>query len=208
MNQFRNAITALVCVGIFVVFLFAMIPAEWGAPSENAVKTEARSQARMIVAAVNAYYEDNHKYPVATPAGGVVVFSSDNNTLFDVLRDCTGPKSGNALNPRNVAYVEAPVASDQAHPCNGVQLSTGIWFDPWGSPYRIAIDTTGSGELNGSKTTIPGFYTDVGPLKASVIVWSLGKNGELGGGPATKPGFKKESGSPGVYAGSGDVGSW
>ena len=166
----------------------------------------ASNDETQIANAVKAYYAEYQKYPVApSNTHGPVVFSTDNNLLLNVLRDRTGAKSGNALNPRDVVYLDLPLAKDQDHPASGLQSSTGILFDPWGTPYHIAIDASGEGELNG-KFPIPGFYSDVGPIKAGVIAWSYGKNGELGGGPATKPGFSNEPGTPGKFGGSGDVG--
>ncbi|HWB57985.1 MAG TPA: hypothetical protein VG733_00770 [Chthoniobacteraceae bacterium] len=168
----------------------------------------ARNNEFEIITAINAYYKEYQKYPVPDGGTGVVVFSRQNNLLFDVLRNRTGAKTGNPLNPHGTVFLNASFPRDDAHPVASIQDSTGVWYDPWGSPYCIAIDTSGKGELNGAANPIPGFYSDVGPLKADAIAWSLGKNGELGGGPASKPGFSAEPGAPAKYQGSGDVGSW
>lgn len=193
---------------LLLILIAGLIPTDFGPPSSNARKVEAQNEETQIVAAVNAYFTEYQHYPIApSNASGPVVFSTDNNVLLDVLLNRNATNNGNPLNPRGEVFLTVPFAKDQAHPKAGLQTSTGIWFDPWGSPYHIAIDASGEGELNG-KFPIPGFYTDVGPIKARVIVWSYGKNGEPGGGPATKPGFSNEPGVAGKLHGSGDVVSW
>ena len=175
---------------------------------EASFKFFARSDERQIIAAIKAYYEEYGSFPVDPKASGVVVFSTNNNLLFDALRDCTGSNPGNALNPRDVTILRIPAAGNQNHPKFGLQTSTGVWYDPWGSPYCIAIDTDKRGGING-KESIPNFYSDVGLVKGlDVIVWSYGKNGRPGGGPASKPGFTGETGTPGKLAGSEDIVSW
>ena len=188
------------CLGplaVFAALAYIFFRPQPGLPN-SARMTLARNDETLVAGAVEAYFNTYHKYPVSpSKAGGLVVFGADNNDLIDVLLNRTAGKNGNALNPKGIPFLPA---------INGLQPS-GVWLDPWGSPYRIAIDTSGKSDLN-DKTPIPGFYSDVGPLKTDIIIWSYGKNGEAGGGPAKKPGFSSEHGSPGVYAGSSDVGSW
>ena len=192
---------------VFVVVLIALFEPLNG-PRNVAFRSTALHDEKLIVAAVKAYQTEYHTLPVDPNASGVIVFSRDNNLLFDALRNRTGTMVGNSLNPRGLAILRVPDARDQKNPKSGIQVSTGIWYDPWGSPYHVAMDVSLDGSLN-EKNRIPGFYTDVGPLKnLEVIVWSYGENGKLGGGPASKFGFSDEKGSPGRLFGSGDVVSW
>jgi hypothetical protein len=208
MKPIRLFGVVVIAIAFIAIALGLLFPARVGPVAANALKVEAHNDETEIVGAVNAYFVEYQRYPIdPSKASGPVVFSADNHLLLDVLLNRSGTKDGNPLNPRGEVFLNPPLAKDQAHPKAGLQTSTGIWFDPWGSPYHIAIDASHEGELNG-KYPIPGFYTDVGPIKTGVIVWSYGKNGELGGGPATKPGFSSEHGVAGKFLGSGDVVSW
>src|SRR5579862_2721911 len=143
---------------------------------EHTRKVQATSDEKMIVNAVTSFYTEYQKYPVdPVKKPGDAVYSTDNNELFDVLRNMTGSAIGNALNPRGVIYLSPHAAPNQNAPMDGIQTSTGVWFDPWGSPYNVAVDGNYDGQLN-SPTPLPNFYTDVGPLQLGVIVWSFGKN--------------------------------
>jgi len=176
---------------------------------EHGRKVQAVNDEKQIIGAISAYYTEYQKYPVdpATKPGDAV-YSTDNNSLFDVLRNMTGTTIGNALNSRNVPFLQVPYASNQNSPKGGLQVSSGIWYDPWGSPYNVAIDGDYDGVLNSTASPLPNFYSDVGPLQMGAIAWSFGKNGLLGGGPAAAPAFSSESGTPGKQSGSGDVVSW
>jgi type II secretory pathway pseudopilin PulG len=179
---------------------------------ETARKTQAKNEEQQIVTAVNAYYTDYGKYPIDTAVKGTgdAAYSTDNNALFDVLRNVTGTTPGNTLNPRAIVYITPPISKTGTK--GGVNSTTGIWYDPFGSAYNVAID----GNYNNivvapSYTDLATTYTtasngDVG-VQAGVIVWSFGKNGALGGGPAA-PGFSAEPGTANNFFNSGDAISW
>jgi prepilin-type N-terminal cleavage/methylation domain-containing protein len=200
-------IELLVVIAIIALLVGLLMPV-FGAVYEHMRKVQAVNDEKQIVNAVTSYYTEYGKYPVDPVAKpGDAVYSTDNNALFDVLRNMTGSAIGNAMNTRGVVYLNATAAPDQNHPKGGVQTSTGVWYDPWGSPYNVAVDGNYDGQLN-SPAPLPNFYTDVGPLQLGVIAWSFGKNGQLGGGPAANPAFSNEPGTPDAFSGSGDVRSW
>jgi prepilin-type N-terminal cleavage/methylation domain-containing protein len=200
-------IELLVVIVIIAILAGLLIPAI-SAVREHLRKVQAVNDEKQIITAVSSYFSDYGKYPVDPVANpGDAVFSANNNLLFDVLRNVTGSAIGNSLNSRGVVYLSPSAAPDQTHPMGGLQVSTGVWYDPWGSPYNVAVDGNYDGLLN-SPTPLPGFYSDVGPLQLGVIAWSFGRNGQLGGGPAGGAGFGSEGGTPGQLAGSGDVVSW
>ena len=192
--------------GIVLVLLLGMLIPSNG-PRTVAFNIAAHNDEMQIVAAIKAYHTEYGRYPVNPGASGVAVFSKDNNLLFDVLRNRTGMLDGNALNPRNVVILEVPAVRDEKNPMGGLQKSTGVWYDPWGSPYHIAINLDKDAAFDG-KTSIPNFYSDVGRLGSDIIAWSYGPNGKLGGGPALKLGFSNEPGAAGKLFGSGDIVSW
>jgi prepilin-type N-terminal cleavage/methylation domain-containing protein len=174
---------------------------------ERARKIQAANEGQQIITAVNAYYTDYGRYPLAsgadftftgTTAG--ITSGSSNAALFDVLRNNTNPAGPNfptvtSSNPRAIVFIQPPMS--QAGTKGGVNSTTGIWYDPFGSPYNVMIDGTYDNQLTNPYADAPGGT----PLYRGVIVWSFGKNLALGGGGA-------ESGSAGNFSASGDVISW
>lgn len=197
----------LVVIAIIAVLVGLLIPVI-AAVHEHVRKVQAANDEKQIVLAVTNYFSEYGKYPVDPAAKpGDPVYSTDNNAILDVLRNVTGGTIGNKMNARGISYLNAKAASNQNAPMDGLQLSTGVWFDPWGSPYNIAVDGNYDSQLN-SPTPLRNFYSDAGPLQLGVIVWTFGKNGQLGGGPPANSSFSNEPGTPGKFAGSGDVRSW
>jgi prepilin-type N-terminal cleavage/methylation domain-containing protein len=180
---------------------------------ESARKTQAKNEAQQIVTAVNAFYTDYGQYPLAsgtdvtytgTTAG--TTSGSSNAALFDVLRNNTDPTGPNyatvtSSNPRAIVYITPPISKSGTK--GGINSTTGIWYDPFGSPYNVRIDGTYDNQLTNPYADKPGGTT----LNFGVIVWSFGKNGNLGGGAAAS-GFSAESGTANNFTNSGDVISW
>jgi prepilin-type N-terminal cleavage/methylation domain-containing protein len=195
---------------------------------ESARKTQAKNDEQQIVTAITAYYTEYGKYPIVT-GGADVTFTgttagtssgSSNAAMFDVLRNNTtgvnGPSGTNivgTLNPRQIIFVQPPVVKNFTNPVLGIvpngYLLSGIWYDPWGSPYNITLDG------NYSNSVLNPYISDPSPpggtpLSNGVITWSFGKNGILGGGANTGPTAPNaaEGGSNGTFTGSSDVISW
>jgi prepilin-type N-terminal cleavage/methylation domain-containing protein len=229
-EQAFTLIELLTVIAIIALLAGLLFPA-MGMVKEMAKKTQSKNEVVQIVSAIKAYYTEYGKYPIVT--GGTpadITFTgssagtgtgSSNAVLFDVLRNnVKSPVNGatvTSLNPRQIVYVEAPAAKDQSNPKSGIQTTSGIWYDPWGSPYNVAIDGNYNGvvaapaytDLSANYTTSTD-GTDTG-VATGVIVWSFGKNGLLGGDGAGTPiptGFTKEGGTANRFSGSGDVISW
>ena len=185
----------------------------------QAKKTQAKNDVIQIVTAVNAYYTEYGKYPLATSDGSADTrfgLTLTNEALFDVLR-ATGlgrdtvnalDTSGNVnLNLRRIVFISPPDVKSTASPKSGIGTNR-QFYDPWGSTYKIVID----GNYDNQITTNP--YTDTdgsagaSPLRIGVIAYSYGQNGAVGGGAAASASFSKESGTGGNYKSSGDVLSW
>jgi type II secretory pathway pseudopilin PulG len=187
----------LVVIAIIAVLIGLLFPA-FRAVQNQAKQTQAKNDLTQIVNAVNAYYTDYGKYPIVAP-GADVTFSANNNTLFDILRNMTGTNPGNASNPRAILFVQPPPAKDQTNPRSGIKTSTGVWYDPWGTPYNIAVDGNYNNIVRAPNyTDFAATYVtatdgsgDVG-VGTGVISWSLGSDGQQ----ATS------------YKGSDDVISW
>jgi prepilin-type N-terminal cleavage/methylation domain-containing protein len=207
--QSRRAFTliellvVIIIIAILVGFLF---PAFRGV-QDQAKRTQAKNDLSQIVTAVNAYYTEYGKYPIDTTVKGTgdATYSTDNNGLFDILRNMTGITPGNALNPRGIVFIQPPPAKDQTNSTSGIKTSTGVWYDPWGSPYNVAIDGNYNNivrapnytDLAATYVTATDGSSDVG-VGTGVIGWSFGADLTLG----------TKSPASSNYKNSDDVISW
>jgi prepilin-type N-terminal cleavage/methylation domain-containing protein len=175
--------------------------------SEKARKTQAANEEQQIVAAVNGFYTDYGKYPLVT-ADTIIAGSTtpSNADLFYSLRavalGANAPVNGiPAVNPRAIVFIQPPISKTGTK--GGINTTTGIWYDPFGSPYNVMIDGSYDNQLTNPYTDAPSGTT----LYLGVIVWSFGKNGRLGGG-APAAGFTTENGTANNFTNSSDVISW
>ena len=211
-------IELLVVIAIITILAGLLFAGLRGA-QEQARRTQAKNDLSQIVTAVNAYYTEYGKYPLNPtdandayfgPAGTAPAGSTsygNNDVLVDVLRNNTGSTNNSAtvatLNPRGIAFLNIPEVKNNSSPRSGVisnsaivvaPLRIGVWYDPWGSPYNVVIDSSYDNH-------VPNPYGDTGgagvnPLPQGVIAWSNGLDQLLGGNPE------------GTYTNSDDVISW
>ncbi len=189
--------TVMAVIAILVGLLF---PA-FTSVMERARKTQAKNDLTQIVTAINAYYTEYGKYPLVADDTPITV----DNTLFDVLRNMTGTTPGNASNPRGIVFISPPAVKNPANPrsgiatqdvtVNGVLIPTGSFVDPWGTPYRVAIDGTYDNQIANPYTTNTG--AGLGTLNIGAIAWSAGKDRKA----------PDNSGTP-TFTDSDDVVSW
>jgi prepilin-type N-terminal cleavage/methylation domain-containing protein len=197
----------LLVVMILVAILASMAYPAFSSVMERARKTQAKNDLTQIVTAVNAYYTEYGKYPIVIDDTPI----TNNADLFYTLRAVDGgtANAGNAANPRKIVFISPPDAKDQTNSRSGIKTSDGQWYDPWGTPYRVAIDGTYDNQITPNPYTAD---TGAGPatLTIGVIAWSFGKNGILGGdlGGTIPAGFTSEGGTANQFSGSGDVISW
>jgi prepilin-type N-terminal cleavage/methylation domain-containing protein len=176
-----------ILVGLIVPSLFAIY--------ERAKKTQAKNDLTQIVNAVNAYYTDYGKYPIATSDTIYGPEGTSNADLFYTLRAVDGGVAnlGNAANPRKIVFI-SPRVWDTATARSGIG-SDGQYYDPWATAYNIEID---GGYNNQITNPYPDTAAGKNPLGFGVIGWSYGKD-------RTKA--SKTPASPN-YGGSDDVNSW
>jgi prepilin-type N-terminal cleavage/methylation domain-containing protein len=207
-------LVVILIIGILVAFAF---PAFQGV-LERAKKVQAKNDLTQIVTAVNAFYTEYGKYPIAT--SGDVIYGpggAANNALFNELQGCptTGAppptcSANSTLNTRQIAFISPPAVKNPTNPRSGIAtqaatincfpVAIGEFVDPWGTPYNVEID----GNYDNQITTNPyGNNNGAGPqpLTIGVIAWSLGRDGVLG---------TKTTGCTGnnIYTHSDDVISW
>jgi prepilin-type N-terminal cleavage/methylation domain-containing protein len=212
MRQIREHTSAFTLIELLVVMTLIAILVGIGVPAftaimESARKTNAKNEEQQIVAAVNAFYTDYGKYPIVTADATV----SNSDLFFSLRAVAQGANALNAngvpaVNPRSIVFIQPPVSKDQTNPRSGINTTTSVWYDPWGSPYNVMIDGNYDNSLANPYADQPGGQF----LYNGVIAWCFGKNGALGGGPAAPgpPAFTAEGGSVNNFSGSGDVISW
>ena len=190
-------IELLVVIAIIGILMAFLVPSLFSI-YERARKAQAKNDLTQIVNAVNAFYTEYGRYPIAT-AGADVTFQpggTENEVLFKELRACqTGQQScpnAASLNTRQIVYL-SPRVLGTAPVRSAIASDNGQFYDPWQTPYRVRID----GNYDNQITTNPyGNNSGAGPmpLPQGVIAWSLGKDLILGNG--------------GAFTGSDDVISW
>jgi prepilin-type N-terminal cleavage/methylation domain-containing protein len=165
-------IELLTVIAIIAVLMGLLFPAI-SSVKETARKTQAKNDVMQIVNAVKSYYAEYGKYP--GDAGSDTTYNSNNNDLFNVLR---AKETGSDLeNPRQIVFMEVPPVKDAATPRGGIN-SSGVFYDPWGTPYRVILDT----DYN---NTIANPYSGGNSnIDSGVLVLSLGK--DKAGGTGTK----------------------
>ena len=113
-------------------------------------KTQAKNDLVQIVTAVNAFYTEYGKYPVADADQGTEKsFTVTNRQLTDILRSVPGndpvvtDPTTNKYNLRKIVFLQPPdVKSDVAGIRRaGVSPTDGNYYDPWGNIYAIRIDS-------------------------------------------------------------------
>jgi prepilin-type N-terminal cleavage/methylation domain-containing protein len=164
---------------------------------ERARKTQAKNDLTQIVTAVNAYYTEYGKYPLVAAAdttyGPVATPNAD--LLYTLRAVPLGANLADATNPRKIVFIQ-PHDSKVSNPARaGIDSATGAWYDPWGLPYRVAIDGTYDNQIANPYTASTGAGTS--PLNIGVISWSAGKDGKA-----------PDNGGTQTFSDSDDVISW
>ena len=203
----RNSLQAFTLIELLTVITIIAILMAMLFPAIRIVldyvhKTEAKTTASGIAAAVTHYYTDYGKYPVAdymaaNPTADLVLGDrtkanavDDNAELFNILRALNvGKNADNAYNPKRIVFFEGKTASNPSAPKNGFldAAGTGVQgalYDPWGKQYTIVMDANYNQVIN-----LAGIYSDFTGksqdgvdtgTRFGVGVFSLGKDGEIG----------------------------
>ena len=126
---------------------------------EQARKTQAKNEGQQIVTAVNSFYTDYGQYPLVTADATITGTSTPSNAdLFYTLRAVSGGlNASNAVNTRAIVFIQPPISKSGTK--GGVNLTTGMWYDPWGSPYNVMIDGTYNNQLTNPYADAPGGTT-------------------------------------------------
>ena len=161
-------IELLVVITIIVVLMGLLFPAFRGV-QDQAKRTQAKNDLTQIVTAVNAFYTEYGKYPLAT--ADTIYTGTTNGDLFNALRGLAA-----AENPKQIVFISPPDVKDPANPRSGIGTTTGPgqFFDPWGTTYNIKIDGDYDNSLINPYGPSGGAGSD--PIRAGIISWSFGKD--------------------------------
>lgn len=110
-------------LGIFLFFLLLSAPT---GNIESARKAQAKNDAVQIATAITAFDTEYDRMP-PLPSDGLV-----EGELLDTLVG-----SNQALNPRKIVFIEINSSKTK----NKSGLSNGVFVDPWGGPYHVAMAT-------------------------------------------------------------------
>ena len=199
-------IELLVVIAIIAVLIGLLFPA-FRAVQNQAKQTQAKNDLTQIVNAVNAFYTDYGKYPIAGAAD--VTFGpggnqATNETLLRELRGCTAATgdclAAATINTRQIVFISPPDVKNSATPRSGIGIAAankGQYFDPWGTNYFVRIDGDYNNQVANPYTANAGATPN---LQLGVIAWSVGADAS---GPAIIAGGDKKTG---VFA--DDVISW
>ena len=175
-------IELLVVIAIIAILIGLLFPA-FKAVQNQARQTQAKNDLTQIVNAVNAFYTDYGKYPLCS---GITIDTTygpsagtSNSDLFYSLRavaaGCNSLVNGvPAVNPRQIVFINPPYVKDETagKRRSGVSQTDGQYYDPWGTPYNVAIDGNYDNQITNPYTAGAGPLT----LNIGVIAWSWGSD--------------------------------
>ena len=186
-------IELITVISIIMILMGLLLPTLMGV-KETTKKAQAKNDVINIVTSVKSFYTEYGSYPAVGGTSGVLYTGTNAGTSnATLLANLTGTSTvTGTLNPRQIAFIEIPTAKTPASPKAG--LSGGVWYDPWGIAYNVAVDTG----YNNQIPKITHLYVDPAflTINTGVIAFSFGKD--------------KQQGTNGnlTYAGSDDVISW
>jgi prepilin-type N-terminal cleavage/methylation domain-containing protein len=165
-------IELLVVIAIIAILIGLLFPA-FSAVQNQAKRTQAKNDLTQIVTAVNAYYTEYGKYPRTPTTPGDITYgaTATNEQLFNELRSVTAIQ-----NPRGIVFLSPPDVKDVNNPRAGISSApapAGQYFDPWGKPYMIRIDTDYDNQVSNPYSQNAG---SAPLLQSGVIAWSFGKD--------------------------------
>ena len=220
-NSAAFTLIEMIVVILIIATLAALLMGAATSAFDRARKTQAKNDVIQLVTAINAFYTEYGKYPVAAGVAGDAFYGTlptgvplptgctnagTNDVLLNILR---GIDTTN--NPRTIVFLSPGGAKNTIPPRGGIvatgQPSAGQYFDPWGSPYAIEIDSGYDNQVTNPYSDIDG-SAGTSPVRQGAIAYSYGKNGTLGGGPKLNASFGNEPGAAGTFKGSSDILSW
>ncbi len=176
-------IELLTVIAIIAILMGLLLPVV-NASKNAARKASAKNDLTQFVNAVKNFYTDYGVYPVDSANLGTTndqeygaSGETHNRDVVNVLRADTASSdtlatggSACGINTRQVVYLDVPLVKNNLNPQSGLASTTttgaggvgGDWYDPWGTPYIIAIDANYNG------------YVDNGSSKITLLQYTSG----------------------------------
>src|SRR5262245_4802868 len=105
-NRAFTLIELLVVIAIIAILVGLLFPA-FKAVQNQARQTQAKNDLTQIVNAVNAFYTEYGKYPIATDDS--IMSNTATADLFYTLRAvASGANAGDVVNPRKIVFISPP----------------------------------------------------------------------------------------------------
>jgi len=163
-------IELLVVISIIAVLAGLAFPAVNGA-IDAAKKAKAKNDVVQIVSAIKAYQAEYGRLPTY---GNATTFEQNNDDLFNILRSIQNLNGDQlALNPRRIAFIEVrPGKGNKDGIGTASGTGGGVFYDPWGKPYRIILDGDYDNVIANPYSANAGFPD----INASAIAISSGKD--------------------------------
>lgn len=160
--RMRSAFTLielLIVIAVIAVLAGLSFPAMRGALNSGK-KAQARNDVQQMAAAIRAFELEYGRQP-STTTGEDQWVGGNNENLVKVLLGID-----QNLNPRGIRFFEPKMVSDTK---GGVNQSNFRFYDPWGSPYYIKLNTDYDNKIN-----------HYGDQYVSVVVHSTGPDQAMG----------------------------
>jgi prepilin-type N-terminal cleavage/methylation domain-containing protein len=152
-----NTAPAFTLIEILVVISIIVILASLAfAAGQMAIKharmTAAKADENAIQIALDGYYAEYSKLPLASSASAEIDTTSEAGRQLIAVLLGQEDSSDSMLNPRRVSFLNLREGKNKANGIihqgsgSGAGSIVGI-FDPWGNPYKIVFDTDFSGQI-------------------------------------------------------------
>ena len=171
-RQAFTLLELLVVIAIIAILAGLLFPAVQGV-REQANRLQAKNDLIQIVTATNAYFTEYGRYPLTATVAADTTYGASvtNDQFFNVLRAINVTE-----NPRKVVFLSPPDAKNSANPRSGIgteSTNVGQYFDPWGKPYLVRLDTDYDNQVRNPYAQNAG---STPLLRSGVIAWSFGKD--------------------------------
>src|SRR5205823_4808443 len=211
-SQSAFTLVELIVVILIIATLAAFVVTAASGVLDRARKAQTKNDETQIVTAVNAYYTEYGKYPMAGQGTDTLYGKSNtapgNEDVFNVLRAiAAGVNASDVLNPRKIIFFSGKEGGSRPRSAfatvattdtQGKPINIGAFVDPYGNTYMVAIDGSYDGATVDSLPYTDVTYATGNTVRVGCFAESFGKDGVQGRKKSDGTGDKKYSGSDDV----------